>query len=63
MTTTQAAEYLGVSERTIHRLIKRGTIGAERFGNYWMIERSSLDEYRATVAGKSKHDPTRGKEE
>lgn len=63
MTASQAAKYLGISERTVHRLIRRGTIKAERFGHYWMIERASLDEYKVSVAGKSKNDPTRGKEE
>lgn len=59
MTTEAAAEYLNLSTRTVFRLIKRGSIEAEKFGPVWMIPRKSLDEYRAIIEGKSKHDPTR----
>lgn len=61
MTTEQAAQYLNLSTRTIFRLIDRGQIKAEKFGPVWMVQRDSLDEYRATVEGKARHDPTRTK--
>lgn len=60
MSTKEAAEFLDVSHRTIHRLIERGLINADRFGNYWAIDPASLERYRESIAGKAKHDPTRG---
>lgn len=63
MSTREAAKYLDVSERTIHRLIERELIQASRFGNYWAIDSDSLEQYRQSVAGKAKHDPTRGQKD
>lgn len=59
MSTKQAAKYLGVSSRTIHRLIERGLIKASRFGNYWDIDRTSLEAYLVRIEGKAKQDPTK----
>ncbi len=61
MSTREAAKYLEVSERTIFRLINRGLIKAEKFGNYWSVDPVSLESYKVTIEGKSKFDPTRGK--
>jgi len=61
MSTKDAAKYLEVGERTIFRLIKRGLIKAEKFGNYWSIDPESIEAYREQIEGKSKFDPTRSK--
>ena len=63
MSTKDAAKHLGVSERTIFRLIGRKLINAEKFGNYWAIDPKSVEVYKEQVKGKSKFDPTRGKAE
>lgn len=60
MSTREAAKYLEVSERTIFRLIKRGLIKADKFGNYWIVDPVVLGEYKKQIEGKSKFDPTRG---
>ena len=45
MNTQQAAEYLGISLRTVYRLIKNGEIPAKRVGGQWRLARSSLDKF------------------
>lgn len=60
MSTQEAAQYLEVSPFTILRLIKRKSIKAEKFGNYWMIDKSSVVEYEKRNEDKGLHDPTRG---
>lgn len=60
MSTQEAARYLEVSPFTILRLIKRKSIEAEKFGNYWMIDKSSVVEYKKRNEDKDLHDPTRG---
>ena len=60
MSTQEAADYLEVSSFTILRLIKRESIKAEKFGNYWMIDRASVVEYKKRNEDKDLHDPTRG---
>ena len=41
LTTTQAAEYLGVTRQAVHLLTKQG-IG-RRYGTVWMFTRAELD--------------------
>lgn len=43
LTTTQAAEYLGVSRQAVHLLTKKG-IG-KRYGTVWMFTRKELDRW------------------
>lgn len=59
MSTKEAADYLKVNTRTILRLIKRASIQANRFGNYWAIEKKSVEEYKKRNEGKAPFDPTR----
>ncbi len=59
MSTQEAAEYLEVSKFTILRLIRRKSINAKRFGNTWMIDKKSVDEYRERNRFKLPNDPTR----
>ncbi len=60
MSTKDAAKYLKVSERTVFRLIKKNAIEASKFGNYWMIDKTSVEDYAKRNKGKAAHDPTRG---
>jgi excisionase family DNA binding protein len=59
--TAGAAAYLDVTIYTILRLIKRGSIKAERFfgGGPWLIDKESVIEYKKRNAGKGPNDPTR----
>ena len=41
----QVAEYLGVSIRTIYRLLKKGQLPATRIGWQWRIDKDVLDFY------------------
>lgn len=59
MSTKEAADYLEVSNFTILRLIKRKSIKANRFGNYWAIEKKSVEEYKERNKDKTQFDPTR----
>lgn len=59
MSTKEAADYLKVNTRTILRLIKRESIQAQRFGNYWAINRQSIEEYKRRNEAKRRFDPTR----
>lgn len=52
LTTTQAAERIGVSPDTLQSQIRRGKIAAERFGRQWMIKANELQRYRDEVQGK-----------
>jgi excisionase family DNA binding protein len=43
MSTTQAADRLRVSTRTVRRAITAGTLPAVRVGNAWLIDRDDVD--------------------
>jgi len=45
LTTTQAADYLGVSRQHAHALTKRGY--GTRYGSVWMFTREELERWRA----------------
>lgn len=63
ISTKDAAQMLGVNERTILRLIERKILRAKKFGYYWMVEPESIEEYRQNIEGKSKYDPTKYKDD
>lgn len=44
LTTTQAADYLGVTRQAIHKLTRQGL--GTRYGTVWMFARVELDEWR-----------------
>ena len=46
MTTQEAADYLGVTQRTVNNLINRGILSAQKFGIQWMISRESVEAYK-----------------
>jgi excisionase family DNA binding protein len=62
MTVTEAAKYLGLSRRTIYRLIDRGVFNPGQIGHMLVIEKNEVDAYAADVEGKDKYDPTKYKE-
>lgn len=60
MTVKQAAEYTNLRQETILRLIKKGSIEAERFGGHmWMIRKDSIDAFIERNKSKLPRDPTR----
>ncbi len=42
LTTHEAAERLGVSERRVTKLIESGSLSAQKFGRAWMIDEASV---------------------
>jgi len=45
MTVKEVASYLRVTERTIYRLLRRGSIPATKVGRQWRFNRASIDEW------------------
>jgi excisionase family DNA binding protein len=60
VSTEEAAEILGYHVKHIRDMAASGKLRADKKAGVWWIYRESVDEYRDSVAGKSKHDPTRG---
>jgi excisionase family DNA binding protein len=48
MSIAEAAKYLGVGRRIVYQLIEWGQVRAVRANGTAMIEKTSLDEYRAS---------------
>ncbi|MFZ2444929.1 MAG: helix-turn-helix domain-containing protein [Syntrophobacteraceae bacterium] len=48
MTVSEAAKYLGVGRKVVYQLIEWGEIRVIRMSGTAMIEKMSLDEYRAS---------------
>ncbi len=47
--TTAAASYLGITPRTLYRLIDRGQLPAYALGRVYRVRRGDLDAYLASV--------------
>jgi excisionase family DNA binding protein len=45
MTVEEVADYLRVTEKTIYRLLKRGSISATKVGRQWRFDRASIDKW------------------
>ena len=45
MTVEEIAKYLRVTERTIYRLLRRGSIPATKVGRQWRFNRAYIDEW------------------
>ncbi len=45
LTTSQLAEYLQLSERSVYRLLERGEIPALKVGGQWRFRKSTVDEW------------------
>lgn len=48
MTVSEAAKYLGVGRKVVYQLIEWGEVRAVKMRGTAMIEKSSLDAYRAS---------------
>jgi len=43
MNLREVAEYLGLNERTVYNLVKKGEIPAIRIGKQWRIKKENID--------------------
>ena len=59
LTTDEVAEEIGYHVESVRRLIRVGKLEADKKG-IWLVRREALEEFKETVKGKSKHDPTLG---
>ncbi|MDR3577060.1 MAG: helix-turn-helix domain-containing protein [Anaerolineaceae bacterium] len=46
LTTKDVAEILGINIRTVHSLIKRARLPAEKFGRDWLVKVEDLEIYK-----------------
>jgi excisionase family DNA binding protein len=49
LTSTEAAEYLGVSRQRVEQLGSAGVIPRERVGAFWVYRREELDRWRREI--------------
>ena len=52
ITTTQAAERLGITRHAVIALIRRGSLKAEKFGPTWIIKEKDLESVRNRKVGR-----------
>ncbi len=45
ITLQQAAEYAGLTKRSLNDYIKRGRLKAKRVGLFWLTTHAAIDEY------------------
>ena len=45
MTVEEVAAYLRVTEKTIYRMLKRGSIPASKVGHQWRFDKAAIDEW------------------
>lgn len=44
MNLREVAKYLGLNERTVYNLVRRGEIPATKIGRQWRVKKDNLDE-------------------
>jgi excisionase family DNA binding protein len=56
MTLEEIADYLRVTEKTVYRMLKKGTIPAIRVGKGWRFEKHTIEEWlkKKTIGTKAK---------
>jgi len=54
MTVREVADYLRVSEKTIYRLLRRGSIPATKVGRQWRFNKASIDGWLQRDSGGAK---------
>ena len=59
LTTEKAAAELNYHPEHIRWMVRRGRLQDGKKVDVWLIPRAALDAYKASVEGRSKHDPTR----
>lgn len=52
MTTTEAAERLGIAPTTVRRQIEQGRIAARKVGRDWHVTLREVEHYRAESLGR-----------
>ena len=45
MTVEEVADYLRVAEKTIYRLLRRGSFPATKVGHSWRFDKASIDDW------------------
>ena len=56
MTVEEVADYLRVTEKTVYRLLERGSIPATKVGHQWRFNNSSIDNWLKQNSVKKKAD-------
>lgn len=56
LTTTQAAERLGISRYRVHQLITAGRLAAQKFGPVYQIEETAVEALRDRPRAWRQHD-------
>ncbi|MBA2738069.1 MAG: helix-turn-helix domain-containing protein [Nocardioidaceae bacterium] len=51
MSTTQAADQLGVTDRAVRLACQLGRLAARQVGGRWQVSRAVLDEYQRGKGG------------
>jgi len=61
LTTREAADLTGYSVQYLRRVIRRGRVRARKWANTWMVDRSTLLDYKQEMdsLGPRRHDPWR----
>ena len=59
LTTAEAAEELGVSQRRVVQLIGDGRLPAEWYGSLWLVRRRDLRHVRVRLSGAAGHSSRR----
>lgn len=61
LTSSEAAEYLGVTRQRVDKLGASGMIPRSRLGTFWVYRPEDLDQWRSTsnrAGGRPKEEPT-----
>ena len=48
LTTTEAAQRLGITPRAVSLLLRRGVVSGEKRGRDWLVEAVEVERYRVT---------------
>lgn len=58
VSTAEAADRLGVDERTVRRYCESGELACVAVGREWRVDLTSLDEFRPPTIGRPKKETT-----
>lgn len=56
LTTAQAAAVIGVSQKMVQSLIKRGRLPAEKIGRIWVVRREDAESHERGKGGRPKRE-------
>ncbi len=59
VSTREAAKFLGMTQATISRLIRKGKLEGQKLGGFFVVSWTSVEHYATLTDGKGKNDPTR----